>query len=221
MSDNNTVSNPPPSSTTATPCMFRSLNLLHVGGEVIMFIILIAYFNMKMNGITTKVDDLKTTSNEQEDDIDELRNELKKLRADLQEQIDQLKTSSRQNNTEQTIENLFIQKQKPKQKQKQKQDTTRTKPIEVEDDESLYKYRTPLNIPRDNTQEVTRLKPPPIQTSFKQQPEPEPEPESESESDSEEVIEVKNNKVTEIDNNNDIKPVNLDDMLKEEIAGLD
>jgi hypothetical protein len=171
---------------------------------------------MKMNGITTNVDDLKTTSNEQEEDIDELRNELKKLRADLQEQIDQLKTSSRQNNTEQTIENLFIEKQKPK----QKQNTTMTKPIEVEDDESLYKYRTPLNIPRDNTQEVTRLKPPPpppIQTSFKQQP----EPESESESDSEEVIEVKNNKVTEIDNNKDIKPVNLDDMLKEEIAGLD
>jgi len=216
MSDNNTVSKPPPSSTTATPSMFGSLNLLHVGGEVIMFIILIAYFHMKMNGITTNVDDLKTTSNEQEEDIDELRNELKKLRADLQEQIDQLKTSSRQNNTEQTIENLFIEKQKPK----QKQNTTMTKPIEVEDDESLYKYRTPLNIPRDNTQEVTRLKPPPpppIQTSFKQQP----EPESESESDSEEVIEVKNNKVTEIDNNKDIKPVNLDDMLKEEIAGLD
>jgi TolA-binding protein len=219
MSDNNTVSKPPPSSTTATPSMFGSLNLLHVGGEVIMFIILIAYFHMKMNGITTKVAELKTTSNEQEDDIDELRNELKKLRADLQEQIDQLKTSSRQNNTEQTIENLFIQKQKPK----QKQNTTRTKPIEVEDDESLYKYRTPINIPRDNTHEVTRLKPPPpppIQTSFKKQ-QPEPESESESESDSEEVIEVKNNKVTEIGNKKDIKPVNLDDMLKEEIAGLD
>ena len=192
MSDNNAVSKP------SSP--MGNLNIFHVGGELLVIVVMFIYFQMKMSSYTNRLEDLKLTTTEQYDDIESLREEIMKLRSELQEQKD-------------TLSEMQARLQ-PRSQPVPKVRERAVRQEMYEDDDSIHAYRTPSS---DET--ITRIQPPPpppppardepplskpVVEEAQPQPPPQPQPQPQPPSPKKEE-----------------RVMDLDELLKDELSGLD